>query len=403
MLDKLLKMEFYVACALLLVLPLSEALKSTLLAMLVLLSLARLVWAKKLFSRWPQRIELLLLALLAVSLLSTLLNLPYPNQFKGFLDTLRYVALFWLLYRQPWQPRQHQALALCVIGGTLLADLYSLYELYSGAIQALELHSVGVVTHSSLYQGMAGMLAAGFFLQAWQGGRETRRQTLAWGSLLFFMILFLFLMGSRGGIIAFAAALTGTLILLKQRSVLLLTASVLGISLALAGLLSHNANQTYMQEKLRQLTLEGKLPEADQIRLANWRVALKQISAGETPLLGLGPRNFAAIDLQRFTFDPPLPAGITFENHAHNLFLAKAVEEGWIGLALFCLLLSMVAARLFRDYRLKQTDWLWVGAFGALLIPLLGGQFNTPFYQEHALLAMSLMALLMGRSPRQDG
>jgi O-antigen ligase len=391
-------MEFYTACALLVVLPLSEALKSALLALLLILVLWRLGAARNFFSRRPDIVEWVLIGLLGASMLSTLLNLPYNGPFKGVLDSFRYIALFWVFYRRPWSLQQLKTLAFCILAGVLLADLLSLYELYSGKINALELHSVGVVTHSSLYQGMAGVLAAGFLIAALQQGKAAWRELLFWSVLLFLLTLFLFMMGSRGGILAYGLTLVGALLLLKQRLALLFTLIAVGCSVLLAGLMAHNANQTYMQEKLRQLTLEGQLPEADQIRLSNWRVAIKQITQGDALIVGLGPRNFSAIQVERFDFDPPLPAGVTFQNHAHNLFLTKAVEEGLLGLSVFVLFLSLAAHRLYREFRLGKADWLWVGGLGALMIPVLGGQFNTPFYQEQAMLAMSLMALFMGRA-----
>jgi len=41
-------------------------------------------------------------------------------------------------------------------------------------------------------------------------------------------------------------------------------------------------------------------------------------------------------------------------------------------------------------------SWTWIAALGALLMPAIAGSFNTPFYQEHAMLAMALMAIYLG-------
>jgi hypothetical protein len=41
-------------------------------------------------------------------------------------------------------------------------------------------------------------------------------------------------------------------------------------------------------------------------------------------------------------------------------------------------------------------DWSWFAALGALTIPIVGGMVNTPFFQEHAILAMALMAIYLG-------
>jgi hypothetical protein len=45
----------------------------------------------------------------------------------------------------------------------------------------------------------------------------------------------------------------------------------------------------------------------------------------------------------------------------------------------------------------RQGDWLWTACLGAAAISVIAGSFNTPFYQEHALLAMILFGLARSR------
>lgn len=387
------RMEFYALCGVLLVIPLWESPKSVLLGLALLIRLGRLIWERRLFSRPPDRVEILLLGLAGVALLSTLVNLPYPHGFRGFLDTGRNLVLCWLLYSHPLSRPRTLALALCAIAGTLLADLYALWELHGGARTALELHSVGIVTHSALYQGMVALLACGFLLDA-LGRQAGPWVVLGWGLVSLALILILFLMGSRGAILALLLSLGVLLLIFRQRRVLALAALALGFGLLAASLSTQNPYLNVMREKLAQWE-QGQLPVPDQVRIAIWRVALKQIQAGDSPWLGLGPRNFGSIPVERFHFDPPLPEGISYQNHAHNLLLNKLVEEGLLGLAVFLAFLGLVSARLVRVLRMGTPDWRWVGAFGALMVPVVGGLFNTPFYHEHALLAMALMALFL--------
>jgi O-antigen ligase len=131
----------------------------------------------------------------------------------------------------------------------------------------------------------------------------------------------------------------------------------------------------------------------------NIRVALAQVRQTDSLWVGIGPRNYRSIDLSRLTFDPPLrlPVAQGKLNHAHNLFLTKLVEEGLIGLVAFLAFIGVVGYELFKALRNRNWyEWRWFAALGALIIPIVGGLVNTPFYQEHAMLAMALMAIYLG-------
>jgi O-antigen ligase len=129
------------------------------------------------------------------------------------------------------------------------------------------------------------------------------------------------------------------------------------------------------------------------------RVAVAQIREGESLWFGIGPRNFRSIDVARWHFDPPLgmsEAQRTGPVHAHNLFLTKLVEEGAAGLTALVFFFGLVARGLWRAWRRKEWyEWRWFAAFGALGVAVIAGSVNTPFYQEHAMLEMALMAIFM--------
>ncbi|HEX4798214.1 MAG TPA: hypothetical protein VFV04_02895 [Burkholderiales bacterium] len=91
--------------------------------------------------------------------------------------------------------------------------------------------------------------------------------------------------------------------------------------------------------------------------------------------------------------------------HAHNMFLNKLVEEGIFGLIAMLAFFVFPARALFRDWRADRwKNWLWLSGMGALVVPVVSGSVNTPWYNEHALLAMIVLALyLSSRNPENLG
>jgi len=81
------------------------------------------------------------------------------------------------------------------------------------------------------------------------------------------------------------------------------------------------------------------------------------------------------------------------------------VEEGFLGLAAMLLFFGIVILGFVRDiHSSQQTSWKWYAGVGALVVPCVAGLFGTPWYQEHALLAMMVLALSLAPSlPKAAG
>jgi O-antigen ligase len=158
-------------------------------------------------------------------------------------------------------------------------------------------------------------------------------------------------------------------------------------------------------DKMAALAATRQLDGSDTLRATMWRLGAVQIVRGDSLWFGVGPRNFPSIDPARLGVERPAATAHFPITHAHNLFLTKAAEEGLVGLAAFLAMLGVVAYRLGRDWFAgRMRDWQWGAAWGALVVPVVAGSFNTPFYQEHALLAMTWFGLYLGASdPRRSG
>jgi len=144
-----------------------------------------------------------------------------------------------------------------------------------------------------------------------------------------------------------------------------------------------------------------QVDESDSERISHWRVGIAQVTQGNTLLFGVGPRNFSGITLGKLHFDKPLNFTRNTLTHAHNMFLNKLVEEGIFGLIAILAFFLFPARALVRDWRADRwKTWLWLSSMGALVVPIVSGSFGTPWYNEHALLAMVIFAMyLSSRNP----
>jgi O-antigen ligase len=209
----------------------------------------------------------------------------------------------------------------------------------------------------------------------------------------------LIVMASRGAVLALGIALFLAALVLKKRAVWWSLAIAVAIAAsALTVAISLDYSHPIITSMKARVSL-SRFGDSNRERTGYVRVAVEQFRQGHSTWLGLGPRNFRSVDVKNLRFDPPLQLNEIQQRHvahAHNMFLTKLVEEGVIGVAALLAFFALVIARLIGQYRSgAYLDWRWFGALGAVTIPLVAGQANTPFYQEHAMLEMILIAIFL--------
>jgi hypothetical protein len=147
----LLRAEFAILLALCFVLPILEAPKSLALALLLIMLLLRLVVFERPALRAPDLTEALLVLLVAASLLSSVVNWPIANGFKGAKDTFSAAAICWYMYRTPHSRRELYRIAQWLTAGILVGLIGGAAEVLAGRRPNLEFHSAGIVTQSAIY------------------------------------------------------------------------------------------------------------------------------------------------------------------------------------------------------------------------------------------------------------
>jgi len=400
------RVEFPLLCMLLVVLPTLEAPKNIALALLILLRIARAIFERRLGFQRPEPVELAVLGLILVAAVSTLVNWPFPNGDKGLKDVLSYSIVFVIVYRERYTHAQKYLLAVMAAAGVTGGLIWGVVEIMQGKRWWLELHSVGVVTHSSIYVAVVLVMAIGMALFAHDapgaGVRIRRfREGRYWWAVTALLMLGLFAMASRGGILATGIALLLALSLLKRWDLWIAVSLLVVLCTAVVWMLPNVFDQKRIVSRVTQLAFQRELHESDSERISNWRVGIAQVMQGNKLLFGVGPRNFSGIELSKLRFDEPLNLPGNKLTHAHNMFLNKLVEEGIFGLIALLTFFLFPARALVRDWRANRwKNWLWLSGMGALVVPIVSGSFGTPWYNEHALLAMIILALyLSSRNP----
>ncbi|MEY3200891.1 MAG: hypothetical protein RIR70_441 [Pseudomonadota bacterium] len=385
--------SFFTLRALLFTLPLFEAPKNILLGVLAVVMMAQAFTGQWRRPGWST-LDITLLAVVGVTALSTWTNAPFDNAGKGLKDAFCQALVCMVVLRAGFSGEEQNRLAISATLGTVVAILWGVWDAVSGVRPALELHSVGVVTHSAIYTGMITLLAWGKFIDTTQ----SRRTRVMWFLALVILLMGLAGMASRGAVLAVGAALALSAITRAARRLLPLA---LGVA-ALSGVLIFSLPNVFDQDRILnkvEIGIAGTpTNESDSQRLTLWRVSWAQITQGGHGLLGVGPRNFSSIDLDKLHFDRPLAYDARGHlTHAHNLFLNKLVEEGVLGLFGLITYFGLVAGMLGQAARQGDTDWLWVAALGALAVPVIAGLFNTPWMGEHALLGAVIFGLLAAK------
>jgi O-antigen ligase len=386
--------SFWLLAALLFVLPIFEVPKTVAAWLFIVVS-----WwgtSSRNAGRRPDAFGWALLVVVAASLASTAINWPFPNKAKGLYDTAVYAAVGWGVYRRRWTDEQARWLATAAVAGVVVGIVWSACDVVRGHAIALRLHSVGLYPSSSIYLGIILMTTVSLSV-----GDARRRWW--WRTVSGVLFVGLLLMGSRGGILAVALAGSAWLLLVRPARVWLTVAAVATGVLAVAAL-PNTFQQQRAFEKMAALIVNRKLDDSDTLRATMWRLGAAQVVRGDSRWFGVGPRNFSSVDPSRLGVErPPATAAIPIV-HAHNLFLTKAAEEGLVGLAAFLAMLGVVAHRLTRDwFSGRARDCRWGAAWGALVVPVVAGSFNTPWYQEHALLAMIWFGLCLKASELKTG
>ena len=340
---------------------------------------------------------------LLITLISTLVNWPFENGLKGFHDEFRFTTLFLCLYSAGYSAREYRQIALLIIVGVLGGLVYGLVEFLLQMRTDFQFHSAGIVTQSSIYLGIAILLNAGQLLD--KNNTPDKLRTFLKLSLLI-QIVALVYMGSRGSMLAIALTfILLTILTLNIRTVIAWVAGLSVIIVLFSAVIQIFPDSVFSKDIFTQYSIE-RIKESDSQRLAAWQIAIAKLSTGKDLAWGVGPRNYKVINEMEFVTSNDKFMQMKKYSHAHNLFLTQLIEQGIIGLLAMLYFFFLVLLKIIAIWRTDpdhSPGWAWYGGIGGFAIPIIAGLFNTPFYQEHAMLAMLVMGMMFAMGKADHG
>lgn len=399
--DKLSALASWLLIALCLLVPIfSRQPVNTLAALFALVVSTRLLITARLRRAKLDVIDWAMVALLFSALLSTSLGWRSPSgRMQGVAEAIALFTVFYGIrhggYDEAWRAR----FAAAAITGAVMAALFGL-ALYLSEHHPFALPGIPATIRSALYLGIAMCLVVGFALAKTGFSRFV---SIVAAVFLFVMVLFLH---SRAVTMAIALSLLlGFAFRFRMRAFGILMALV-AMMFVTTTIMPKDARVAFDAKTTEfvELVTKGKVSANDQLRIDGWLIALAWLKKGDNFLLGIGPRNYSQISTVRDTL--PLPRQVSDDawrlSHAHNMFLTRYVEQGFLGLAALLLFLVPVARRLVSDGLAGNIHWTWWGAWGGLLLPILNGLVGSPWNHEYVWLAVLCFALYLSWR-EQDG
>lgn len=321
----------------------------------------------------------LLLLFLGVSAASGLTAQNTWLGLRGAWDTARFSIVFFLILNGVDTEGQKRWLIRALITSLAIGLVWGASELWLGRLGAFQLHSIGHENQTATYLLLLFCLVLGLAL----GDMRPSLQRNGLFVLAGLILLAIFLTHSRTAMLAGTVVLAGFFLLSRDRRCLLLVgAGLIGAVVFIR--LDPNLAKDFHSLASPWETL------ANNWRLAVWRGSWQ--AALDSPLLGVGPRNFSTLAAYGYPIS---------SDHAHSLYFNTLAERGFLGLEALLIWLGALVHVCWRGRRYGPglRRGLWYALTGALVALVVSGLFTTPLHTENAIAFVTLAALFLARAP----
>ena len=369
----------------------------------------RRILDKKIKLRKPSSLETLVIIILAISLISTIINWPLHYGIKGFKHYFYFFSTFWILSKGKYNSNIVKTTLILLVAGAVIADITGFLKFHHGGgdITTFNLLALNGIDRSAAYVSIIIFICIGIIFDNCPGFSLPAKIFSALSLII--MLFTLFIMGSRGCILSVIITFPLLSIFILRRKIfknifpIIIICSL--IVVILAALFFSFSNSKYL-ERFRhvntiKLTLNpSEMSDADQERFDYWRAAV-MYTLKFPSVFGIGPKNFREMDISKLTFKQPLTerASQTFKNkrviHAHNWMLTLLVEQGFSGLIFFVIFIITITVKLIKKKPKDKIDAVWVSSFSTCFLPCISGLFNSSFSYETGWLTFFVLGLGM--------
>src|SRR6266436_3934735 len=307
--------------------------------------------------RRPTPGHIVMALFVTMAALSYLWSLYPEGTLVQALTYIQLLAMVWLIWELAAQARQQIQLMQAYVLGTLVSGIDTVYLFLSKQEATYQRYAGAGLDANDLGLIMALSIPVSYYLliesKGWIAWVYRLQLVLAGTTIL--------LTASRGATLASVVALAIVPLTLGRLTVRQRIAVLLTVSLLVYGALLFVPSSSW--ERLSTLLSEfaqGTLTGRTIIWKAGWEIFRVH------PFLGIGANAFRLIVSRVLTEpirldDPSSPAP-----PAHNTFLSVLVEQGVIGFALFCALISVLAVSLRAMPPFPQR--LWIVSFGVWVV-----------------------------------
>lgn len=409
------RIELGTLCLFMIVLPLLEAPKNILWVLYLVLWVINRFIQRDFGGRWIRWDSVFLVWILS-GILTGLFGSIAGLKGDAPVDILRYAGMGWMITRGNYQKKEWYSVFIAIVIGTLIALGYGYWTLFiTGTKKYLELKSVGFVNHTAIYLAIA--LGAVFARVFASRSASQPNRSYAWYPLAIVMGTGLMITASRAAIGALAITLALYLILMaysKKLSVALLLTLTATTGVAIGGYYAVlKSNPDTIVAGGIGAKINNNLKDKDYLSHRDYLWSLAIAAGLEHPWFGIGFDQFGKITAERYcAWRTQVQATYVCQpkehfnaGHAHNLYLNTLAERGFLGLSVLLVVLGYWLITLLKTRHLIADDFrsmtLWGSALSAWGVTVFSGLLNTSLHHEHALLAVSLLALWLGWSKTQ--
>jgi O-antigen ligase len=339
--------------------------------------------------RRPTAAHLMMFLFVILSAVSYLWSLYPEGTLEQDITYIQLLTMVWLIWELCPRNHQQRRLMQAYVLGTCVSGLDTLYDFLSHQESAYQRYAGARLDANDLGLMMALSVPLSYYLSVTSRGRVV----WLYRAQLVLAITTVLLTASRGAMLATVVAfvivpLTHARLTMKQRVAIILTVLLLVIgSLQFIPASSWDRLSTVPHE-LERGTLTG--------RTIIWKAGWELFSAH--PFVGIGANAFRVM-VSRVLAEPihrGIP-GMPPAPPAHNTFLSVLVEEGVIGLALFCGLLGVLALSLRTMPGLQRQLWIVCLATWAVGVSSLTWEMRKPTWFLFGLLIAQSSNMLQKR------
>ena len=320
------------------------------------------------------------------------------KEWGGSTDLVIFTSILLILKKLKFHYKQIDILYNTILLSCLLVSLLALWQkLILHNNESIEFHSVGHVNHTAIYLSLSLVAVIAMLFSKWATASTLRRIFLL--AIYCALAITLVLTDSRAAIIAIFLFILVCTLMFRRHILLSITMLTLLVTFSAGNYLLGGGG--VINKQLDQVE-RGIFFEA---RIKIWRSAI--LAWKQYPAFGVGIKNYDQVTLDELLrwcaekSDNCQPDAYLPYAHGHSLYINTLTERGLFGLLV--VLVNIIAlSYLVYQYRpgpLACDDYkmIWLGAFGAILINIVIGLFNTTLHHENALLSVILIGLYLGK------